>query len=271
MIRGGVLMQTLSRPIAVKYLSTSSTFFQQHQSKTSLGKDVGSQRVAALAFTEENVRMFENNSRLESVRLTADFLKIFSDMSLKPIEQICPNFDLNQRPYQAPPKDIEKMIFDIKPTLPVEDPKKETIVIDEFVRREKIECHRLLRIKKKKMKTHRRKRLWKRMWAIWRKRFSLRFKKKELEFRAGLTEKVNNAKKFDPAAYIKDYLEDLHFELIPKTYKGGRKPQWFVKEMLESDKLKVERMKRNETDLFTKERLIRENETVDDFVKRLKK
>jgi hypothetical protein len=45
-------------------------------------------------------------------------------------------------------------------------------------------------------------------------------------------------------------LDDLHFELIPKTYKGGRKPQWLVKELLESDKKELERDQKNETGSF---------------------
>ena len=41
------------------------------------------------------------------------------------------------------------------------------------------------------------------MWSLWRKRFAQRFKKRELEFRGILTAKVNEAKKFDPALYVK--------------------------------------------------------------------
>jgi hypothetical protein len=44
-----------------------------------------------------------------------------------------------------------------------------------------------------------------------------------------------------------EYLDDLDFELIPKTYKGGRKPQWLVKELLEADKRNEERHQRNQT------------------------
>ena len=46
---------------------------------------------------------------------------------------------------------------------------------------------------------------------------------------------------------LQDYIEDLHFEMIPKTYKGGRKPQWLVKELLEADKRQEERNRKNET------------------------
>ena len=46
---------------------------------------------------------------------------------------------------------------------------------------------------------------------------------------------------------LQDYIEDLHFEMIPKNYKGGRKPQWLVKELLEADKRQEERNRKNET------------------------
>ena len=57
--------------------------------------------------------------------------------------------------FQAPAKDNRKVvIFDINFNQAIEDPSTEssTKIIDEFVRREKLECHRLLIIRKKKMK-----------------------------------------------------------------------------------------------------------------------
>ena len=46
--------------------------------------------------------------------------------------------------------------------------------------------------------------------------------------------------------FFQEYLDDLHHELIPKTYKGGRKPQWLVKELLEADKRQEERNTKNQ-------------------------
>ena len=46
--------------------------------------------------------------------------------------------------------------------------------------------------------------------------------------------------------FFQEYLDDLHHELIPKTYKGGRKPQWLVKELLEADKRQEERNSKNQ-------------------------
>ncbi len=59
--------------------------------------------------------------------------------------------------------------------------------------------------------------------------FVQREKRRELEFRGRLQAKVNEAKKFDARKYVSDYLEDVDYKLIPKTYKGSRHPQFFIK------------------------------------------
>merc|ERR1712083_672948 len=83
-------------------------------------------------------------------------------------------------------------------------------------------AHRRLRIRKKKMKVHRRKRRWKKYWVLWRKKYAAREKKREVEFRQKMIAKVNEAKKFDAEKYVDEYLEDMKYRLVPKTYKGKR-------------------------------------------------
>jgi hypothetical protein len=46
--------------------------------------------------------------------------------------------------------------------------------------------------------------------------------------------KVNEAKKFDAQNYVDEYLDDVKYELIPKTYKGKRLPLWFIKVLLKT-------------------------------------
>jgi len=86
-----------------------------------------------------------------------------------------------------------------------------------------------------------------------------------------LSEKVNSAKSFNAENFVKakfmfysqvlfeinwvnqilqDYLDDFHHELIPKTYQGGRKPTWFVKEMMEKDEREELRKNLNEKGKF---------------------
>ena len=41
--------------------------------------------------------------------------------------------------------------------------------------------------------------------------------------------KVHEAQKFDPEKFVNDYLEDMKYELVPKTYKGKRLPRFMIK------------------------------------------
>jgi len=143
---------------------------------------------------------------------------------------------------------------------PLEDPNKNII--------EK-KAHRRLRIRKKKMKVHRRKRRWKKYWVLWRKKYAMKEKKREIEFRQKMIAKVNEANKFEPQKYVDDYLEDMKYELIPKTYQGKRLPQWLIKQLLEEDERKIQREKMNNSNLLTGEPLIRKGETVAQFVDRI--
>jgi len=145
---------------------------------------------------------------------------------------------------------------------PMEDPVTNGQIIEK-------KAHRRLRIRKKKMKVHRRKRRWKKYWVLWRKKYASREKKREVEFRQKMIAKVNEAKKFDPQKYVDEYLEDMKYELIPKTYKGRRLPQWLIKELLEKDAKIEEREKMNNTNLLTGEPLIRDGETVSQFLDRI--
>ena len=36
-------------------------------------------------------------------------------------------------------------------------------------------------------------------------------------------------------AYVDDYLEDLKYDLTPKTYKSRKKPLWVIRELMERD------------------------------------
>jgi len=127
---------------------------------------------------------------------------------------------------------------------------------------------RMIKIRKKKMKVHRRKRLWKRMWSVWKKKFFSREKKREIAFRHKLIDKVRTAEKFDPEAYIDNYLEDSKFEFTPKTYFRKAKPKFLIEQLLERDRQVEKRKHANNTHMLTNEPLIRKGETVEEFVER---
>jgi len=97
----------------------------------------------------------------------------------------------------------------------------------------------------------------------------MREKKREVEFRQKMIAKVNEAKKFDAEKYVDEYLENMKYKLVPKTYKGRRLPQFLIEELLEKDAKKVEREKMNQTNLITGEPLIRDGETVSQFLDRV--
>lgn len=129
-------------------------------------------------------------------------------------------------------------------------------------------AHRKLKIKKRKMKVHRRKKRWRKYWAIWRKKYAFNEKRREIEFRHRLIAKVHEAQKFDPEKFVDDYLEDMKYELVAKTWKGKRLPKFLIKELHEKELKMEERIKLNQTNMLTGETLVKENETVEDFIKR---
>ena len=65
--------------------------------------------------------------------------------------------------------------------------------------------------------------------AIWRKKYAFRERRREVEFRQRMKAKVHEAQKFDPEKFVNDYLEDMKYELVPKTYKGKRLPRFMIK------------------------------------------
>jgi len=152
-------------------------------------------------------------------------------------------------------------VVDIKPIV---DAPKGVEIIEKQAKRQ----HRMLKIRKKKMKVHRRKRLWKRMWSVWKRKFFHRERRREIEFRTKLMDKVRAAEKFNAEAYVDDYLEDLKYDLTPKTYKSRKKPIWLIRELMERDEQVAIRKHMNNTNMLTNEPIIRKGETVEEFVER---
>lgn len=103
---------------------------------------------------------------------------------------------------------------------------------------------------------------------MWRKQMVYREKKREIAFRQKLIAKVNEAQKFDANKYVEDYLEDMKYELVPQTYKGKRFPKFLMKEVLEQEKEKKERLHKNNTNLLTGKPLTLKNESVASFLER---
>ena len=107
--------------------------------------------------------------------------------------------------------------------------------------------------------------------VLWRKKYAAKEKQRELEFRQRMIAKVNEANRFEPEEFVDNYLEDMNTELIPKTYKGRRLPQWLIKQLMIEDEQKVQRKRDNNTNLLTGEPLILPNESVSLFLERMEK
>lgn len=226
---------------------------------------ISGQKITPKALTDNDLNEKPQRTLLDSLNLGKN-----QDLELTArfwsSQQIKPKLEINDFIIRSP---IGRTCYDestvIIPTtnpinLPLEDPN--TNIIEK-------KAHRRLRIRKKKMKVHRRKRRWKKYWVLWRKKYAMREKKREIEFRQKMIAKVNEAKKFEPQKYVDDYLEDMNYELIPKTYKGKRLPQWLIKQLLEEDEKKIQRENMNNSNLLTGDPLIRKGETVAQFVDRI--
>ena len=129
--------------------------------------------------------------------------------------------------------------------------------------------NRLIRMRKRKMKVHHRKKRLRKNMASFKRMWLKRSANAEVAFRVEMMGKVKVAQKFDPQKYLDDSLEGYRRELVPCTIEGKRRPQWLIKQLIEEGAVQKERAKRMKTDLITQEPLIREGESVEDFVSRM--
>ncbi|XP_040572021.1 uncharacterized protein [Lepeophtheirus salmonis] len=204
------------------------------------------------------------NSRLEDLRMTASFYG-----SNQPL------LKLPTLPRAAPI--IDPILHIIKKGDPeyhreiLEDPLRHTnnTKIKDPEKKIKKWAHRMLRIRKRKMKVHQRKKRWRKNKVFYQSRIFNRIKSREIAFRTALLDKIKSAEAFDPENYVKEYLEDYNTPLIPLTYKGRRLPVWLIKELLVQDELNKRRELDLQLNMLSKKPLVREGETVDNFVKRI--
>ena len=131
------------------------------------------------------------------------------------------------------------------------------------------QAHRMLRIRKRKMKVHQRRKRRRKNAVRYSRMKLLVAKRRECELRVLLMDKVKRAKKFNAKTYVDDYLKDVNEVLIPQTHKGKRLPTWLVKELLVKDELMAERKKSEKLDIITQQPLVLDGETVEEFVKRI--
>jgi len=203
------------------------------------------------------------NSRLENLQLTAKFLSgqpLLKLPTINPKTVVCPTtstieikrFIVDQPKEVKDPEVVKKII-------------KEPLTQGAVVKKHAI---RMVVLKRKKMKNHQLKVLWKRMYLKFRACRNAREKKKEIEFRGKLAAKVADARKFSAENYVEDYLNDYHTPLLPKTYQGKKLPEWLIKELMEQDKEKAKEEAMTGKEFTTGQEIVKQGETVKEFIAR---
>ena len=203
------------------------------------------------------------NLRLENLQLTAKYLSgqpLLKLPTINPRTLVCPTT-----------ANIETKRFIVEQPKEVKDPEVVKKIIKEPLEQGAVvkkHAIRMLVLRRKKMKNHQLKKLWKRMYLKFRANRQLREKKKEYDFRGRLASKVSDARKFSAENYVEDYLNDYHTPLLPKTYKGKRLPEWLIKELLEQDKENTKENAMAGKEFTTGQEIVKPGETVKDFIAR---
>lgn len=99
---------------------------------------------------------------------------------------------------------------------------------------------RLIVIRRKKMKKHKRRKLRKKMQFIWAKVRHKRNVQREKLFQAELINKIKQAQAFDAKVYVKERLNILNKERIPRTFRGEILPAEMIKKFRDEKKAKLE-------------------------------
>ncbi|CAL1686949.1 unnamed protein product [Lasius platythorax] len=97
---------------------------------------------------------------------------------------------------------------------------------------------RLIVIRRKKIKKHKRRKLRKKMQFVWAKLRHKRNVKREKLFQAELIDKIKQAQAFDARVYVKERLNILNKERIPRTYRGEILPAAMIKQFIDEKKAK---------------------------------
>jgi len=113
---------------------------------------------------------------------------------------------------------------DIAPNKIIETPTNNNVV-------EK-QAHRMIKIRRKKMKKHQRRKWLKRFKFVIRKRRQRKNIWKEKLFQAELQEMIMKAEQFDPKKYVAERLEVLTRERIPNKWRGEILPEEMVRQFM---------------------------------------
>ncbi|GBP18745.1 hypothetical protein EVAR_8572_1 [Eumeta japonica] len=145
-----------------------------------------------------------------------------------------------------PRPSADKAIKDPIAYIPIISPRSILPLIDNAWKREEIglptpkqeekQAVRLIVIRRKKMKKHKRRKLMKRMKYKWAKRDLKRRQLKEKAFQAELQLMMKEAMQFSAEQYVKDKLQQANYEPLPKRWRGRRLPEFIIRQLMGLDK-----------------------------------
>lgn len=92
------------------------------------------------------------------------------------------------------------------------------------------------------MKKHKRRKLWKRMKFEWAKRRQRREFRKEKLFQGEMVAQIKEAEKFSAEEYVEEKIKKATDVPLPRYWKGKRLPAFIIKELIEEDRLKKQRI-----------------------------
>jgi len=235
-------------------------------------------------FADENVAVNVSrdinkiNTRLGNLSLTAQYLTGSSLLttsthgsSLQSITQIKPIHlpSASQRKVEAPSSEaVKHKTFITDSKVEIKDPEKKTRISEPVTTRIKKHAARMITLRRKKMRKHKLKRLWSRMYLKFMANKTRSKKRSEIQFRSRLAAKISEARKFNAEEYVRQYLNEFHTPLIPGTYEGKRYPQWLIIELMEQDKQKAKEELLHGKTFTTKEDIVKKEETVKQFIER---
>ncbi|XP_063696382.1 uncharacterized protein LOC134827593 [Culicoides brevitarsis] len=96
-------------------------------------------------------------------------------------------------------------------------------------------------IRRKKMKKHKRKKLWKRMRFEWAKRRQRKEFRKEKAFHAELLAQIKDAEKFSAEEYVEQKIQKAIEVPLPRYYRGKRLPADIIRQLIEEDRIKKQK------------------------------
>lgn len=104
------------------------------------------------------------------------------------------------------------------------------------IKQEEKQAVRLIVIRRKKMKKHQRRKLWKRMRHRWARVKQHRRQAKEKKFQNSLLAMIKQANHFQAEKYVANKLSKANYTPLPTRWRHKRLPEFIIRQLLGIDK-----------------------------------